>query len=416
MYLEILNRFYDIEADVKDLEKVLNKINAFSINLDKIDVLKQASEELHKQFKNGFSDKDKKEKLVELFNSCIKEVPKFKKSKSTKALYDAIVELERLVASYEKVPEIKDSKISKLMEDEDDSTAVDSLTFFKEKYIDSGILPDLPENNKLSFNGKEIICDIGYGTYKKIIETYLSIIIDKKYSGYKDAEEYLAQGKRFFNITKNIFDNYKDEFFDYYPFTTKKEFKKTSVVIADSGIMNYCNMCEYTRKASFKLVITPEGAFRWNGNYDKFYVSITEDASSDKTPPIFDMDNVPSKPVKVRAKHIDAKELVKGHIYIEKPDGTKLVYLGIIEDRHCYIRSTKKLDELAKDCTDITDLLKKLLEKQYEKDEYAKRYQTKATYVDWNINRPYCISGMSCRTNPRKFIADVGQLNFKEKE
>ena len=127
MYLEILNRFYDIEADVKDLEKVLNKINAFSINLDKIDVLKQASEELHKQFKNGFSDEDKKEKLVELFNSCIKEVPKFKKSKSTKALYDAIVELERLVASYEKVPEIKDSKISKLIEDEDDSTAVDSL-------------------------------------------------------------------------------------------------------------------------------------------------------------------------------------------------------------------------------------------------------------------------------------------------
>ena len=261
----------------------------------------------------------------------------------------------------------------------------------------------------------------------------MNIIVAGEFSGYQvSADEYLSQAKRFLAIATNIFENEQEDFFNnYYPFTQKKELKKVPVVIADSGIMNYENCGYYTKKASFKLSIEPHnfdlGYFAYSTEEIRNYsVVISENSSSDKTPPIYDMDNVPSRPVKIKVKYLKEEELQVGHIYIEKADGTKLIYIGLKNSggysRYYYLRYSKKAEVLARECKNIDELLKKIkieqlkreYKERYDRPECKTWYPTLESFIGSHSKDISDITTLSAREKPRKFIADVGALTFKE--
>ena len=305
--------------------------------------------------------------------------------------------------------------------------------YFKQKFIDSGFLPPFSTVKEFTYEGMKIVYGIGLRTYENIINTYLDIIVAGEFSGYQvSADEYLSQAKRFLAIATNIFENEQEDFLNnYYPFTQKKELKKVPVVIADSGIMNYENCGYYTKKASFKLSIEPHnfdlGYFAHSTEEIRNYsVVISENSSSDKTPPIYDMDNVPSRPVKVKVKYLKEEELQVGHIYIEKADGTKLIYIGLKNSggysRYYYLRYSKKAEVLARECKNIDELLKKIkieqlkreYKERYDRPECKTWYPTLESFIGSHSKDISDITTLSAREKPRKFIADVGTLTFKE--
>jgi len=422
---KINDKLYDINHGRRSkLEEQLEKLSWVNIDLSKLDELKSTCETVRKEIKKKTVDVKVFDEAAKKIEKCIKE-PEVKIVTSMDCisllciLEKCFTDLEEKIDAEETLEKCK--KIENMISE----PGISEEQYFKEKFIESGILPPLPTIKEFTYEGKKIKCAVGINNYVSIINTYLSIIIAGNFSGYKVSEdEYLLQAKRLIGITTKIFENEKEKFFNFYPFTQKGEFKKIPVVIADSGIVNYENCGEYTTKSTFKLIIDSDYYYNKDDESVTYSIRFSDSNSSDKTPPIYDANNIPSRPVKVKVKYLKQEELKVGHIYIEKVDGPKYIYIGSeLHSKDCtyynYLRHSKKAENLAKECKSIDELLEKLLAEQltreYKNDSYRKRdFSTAEEYVEYFSECTDAISGFSSRFNPRKFIADVGSITFKE--
>ena len=442
MYTLLNDKINDKLGDGSNVEKQIDSLSWTNVNLSKLNVLESTCETIRKEIKKKKSDTKVLDEAAKKFEECMEKEPEFKKI-SDKACYGFLTSMG------EKLNALEWLRSQSELEDEEDDLemlekcekmikmasipGISKNEYFKQKFIDSGFLPPFSTVKEFTYEGMKIVYGIGLRTYENIINTYLDIIVAGEFSGYQvSADEYLSQAKRFLTIATNIFENEQEDFLnDYYPFTQKKELKKVPVVIADSDIMNYENCGYYTKKASFKLSIEPHnfdlGYFAHSTEEIRNYsVVISENSSSDKTPPIYDMDNVPSRPVKVKVKYLKEEELQVGHIYIEKADGTKLIYIGLKNSggysRYYYLRYSKKAEVLARECKNIDELLKKIkieqlkreYKERYDRPECKTWYPTLESFIGSHSKDISDITTLSAREKPRKFIADVGALTFKE--
>ena len=104
-------------------------------------------------------------------------------------------------------------------------------------------------------------------------------------------------------------------------------------------------------KSTFKLTIDSDYYYGKDDESVTYSIRLSDSNSSDKTPPIYDADNIPSRPVKVKVKYLKQEELKVGHIYIEKADGPKYIYIGSeLYSKDCtyynYLRHSKKAENL----------------------------------------------------------------------
>ena len=416
-YYEICDKLTDLYAP-DSLIKAIGNIDSNTFLLEKTDDLKAASDKLHELVKKKNNDSSKWKEVEDMFKKCASIVAAPGCHSTLPA--DLVAMIPNMLLSTKRWAPEEREKLQIGLERSGYIKSIEKTTDnFVKKYIKSGFLPELPENKEITCKRKKVLCGIALEDYEKIIETYLSIIISKKDSGYNiSPEEFLAGARRLLTVNKIIFDDLKENFFNYYPFTTKGEFKKTMVSVADSGFIRYQSRDGYTEQSGFRLVTMPTYLNEmYDINENELIIAIDYSASKAKTPPIFDVDNNPSKPVMVKTIYIKQEELIPGHIYIEKPDGTKLIYLGTTTRSsstcYAYLRLTKKVEKTAKNCTDLDGLLRTLLEEVVKKKKKDGSYKgdpfiSCARYV------LYDLSGYTEYMNPKKFIADVGQLTFKE--
>lgn len=374
MYFEITERYAGSKTGwIKELEK----LDYMNFDLSKANELRKVMENLTKLIKKKDFENDAFDDAAKVINSCIEKTAKN----------------------------------------------------FNEKYFESGFLPKLPENKELVFKGIVFKDHVNIFTCKGLIRDYIAFIVNGVTNNKITPDEYLRQIRRLLNINRKIFDEMKDEFFEYYPCTANGQVKKGNVKIADSGFVFFTNCDYYTQKQGLNLSIIYQ--MNWNTRKHEYYININENVSGDKTPPIFDENDVPAKPVRKKTIYIKQNELVTGNMYVEKEGGPEFIYIGSysyvinhgvekddIQNVYLYIRNTKKIEKLAKEYKNFDEFYNMLVNEGITKVKNIcgnDEERFKEHVESHNITKEQFASGCSLVKslyNPKKFIDCTGTLKF----
>ena len=230
-----------------------------------------------------------------------------------------------------------------------------------------------------------------------------------------DETQWAAEIRRLAGIAQRITQDFpnKLDIFEFLPLTKNGKFPgNQNILIADSKCVTGTNE-KYPVRQSIQVRLMPYWASLEDFANDKKQkdtriLELHWFDSLRKTTPIFDENNIPTKPVTVKTEYLDDSKIKPGHVYEEKTGCQYLVLDGIRFQAeldthgypyttpehvagytcHVYIRWTKTLKTAMGTANDINTLMHIMAEN--DKD-------TPWTYT----------SKLSARQSPRKFVRHV---------
>lgn len=189
--------------------------------------------------------------------------------------------------------------------------------------------------------------------------------------------EYLSEIDRLARIAEKAISPDFD-WNQYLPFTKAGNLPKDrSILVANSKCIYVDaepSTCDYFSKNTLQLRLVPvyantEQYLKRRPIPDCMGLVFDSFTNTDKTPPIFDENGIPSHPASIRNSYIKEKDLRPGCVY--KSGRTDFLYLGRIKTpiakdspfatvSNLYIRYTKTVSKTVEKCTSLTEIFQAL--------------------------------------------------------
>lgn len=209
-------------------------------------------------------------------------------------------------------------------------------------------------------------------------------------------------------IIKNLASSHMDRLWECIPLRKDGKFEKgKTILLYDSGVKPTVVYDTYQVFSSIQIRLIPYFAHLQDyltntpvENSRKMVIDIF--SNQNLTPPVLDQNGVPQETKRVKNKYLDSADMIPGRVYLDAKQ-TQWLYLGVIFEEEepliknstncifcpsvAYLKLTKKAQALTKKYNDIPSLVRALMEKNFNKNEYL-------------------LTGVSTSWNEKKMIAE----------